>query len=250
MTVPVHDPSQSGWGSHFDSQSDLDLPDAKWANLLMSAVDRGLSEAQPIALARVEKMRATYPGISREQMAKKLSRRFRNTVAASGAAVGAASVAPGVGTAVSIAAVAPDLLLFMRESAVYVLAMADIHGVRALDVEERRAVVLMVLIGGSLSAGANKAVSQVGPNVAKIIVEKVPAETLRQINKYLGKNFITKYGAKSGGLVLSKHVPLGIGVVVGGGANAAFATQTIRTARKTFADWSPVDQPQTARMAV
>lgn len=218
--------------------SDLDVPDSKWARMLLAALDKGLSEADPIAIARVERMKAGYPGITTEQIAKKLGHRFRNTVAASGAAAGAAAVAPGVGTAVALAATAPDLYLYMRESAVYVLAMSQIHGVRALDADERRAVVLMVLVGGGLAAGANKAIGQVGPNVAKIIVQKVPPQTLNEINKYLGRYFITKYGAKSGGLVLSKHVPLGLGVVVGGGANAAFATQTIRSARKTFADWS------------
>ena len=220
---------------------DLDLPESKWAKMLMAAVDKGLSEAHPIATKRVEKMRAEYPGITTEQMSKKLGRRFRNTVAASGAATGAAAAAPGVGTAVGLAATAPDLLLYMRESAIYVLAMAQIHGVRALDADERRAVVLMVLVGGGLSAGANKAIGQVGPNVAKVIVQKVPAKTLREMNKYLGRHFITKYGTKSGGLVLSKHIPLGLGAVVGGGANAAFATQTIRSARKTFADWQSIE---------
>ncbi len=227
-------------GSH-NAHSDLDLPDSQWAKMLLAAVDKGLNEAHPIAIARVEKMKAEHPGITTEQMAKKLGRRFRNTVTVSGAAAGAAAAAPGVGTAVAIAATAPDMFIYFRESAVYVLAMAHIHGVRALDADERRAVVLMVLLGGSLSAGANKAIGQAGPNVAKIIVEKVPAQTLREINKYLGKNFITKYGTKSGGLVLSKHIPLGVGVVVGGGANAAFATQTIRSARKTFTDWSEAE---------
>jgi hypothetical protein len=243
MTVSVQ---QVGYGeddAFNNAHGDLDLPDSKWAKMLLAAVDRGLSEAHPIASARVGKMKAEYPGITTEQMAKKLGRRFRNTVTASGSAAGAAAAAPGVGTAVAIAATAPDLFLYMRESAVYVLAMAQIHGVRALDADERRAVVLMVLVGGGLAAGANKAIGQAGPNVAKVIVQKVPAQTLKEINKYLGRNFITKYGTKSGGLVLSKHIPLGLGVVVGGGANAAFATQTIRSARKTFADWSPADAP-------
>jgi sugar (pentulose or hexulose) kinase len=120
-----------------------------------------------VATARVEKMKAEYPGITTEQTARKLARRFRNAVMASGAAAGAAAVAPGIGTAAGIAAMAPDLYLYMRESAVYVLAMSQIHGVRALDADERRAVVLMVLVGGSVAAGTNKAIGQVVPNVAR-----------------------------------------------------------------------------------
>ncbi|MFI7517479.1 hypothetical protein ACIBVK_28680 [Micromonospora echinofusca] len=40
----------------------------------------------------------------------------------------------------------------------------------------------------------------------------------------LGRNFITKYGAKQGILVLGQAAPFGIGAVIGGGANAALAT--------------------------
>lgn len=225
-----------GHNQDFNAQEDLDLPESKIGQLLLGAVESALENAQPSAEQRVRRMQARDPGISREQMSIKLARRFRNAVAASGAASGAAALAPGVGTAAATAAAFTDFGFYMREAAIYVLAMAHIHGVRALDAEERRAVVLMVLIGGSLSGATNKAIVQVAPNASKIIVEKVPAHVLRELNKMLGRHFITKYGTKSGGLILAKHIPLGVGAVVGGGANAAFATQTIRSARKTFAD--------------
>ncbi|MEU9531665.1 hypothetical protein AB0D00_04975 [Streptomyces sp. NPDC048213] len=73
-----------------------------------------------------------------------------------------------------------------------------------------------------------------GQHWARQIVASVPAQTLRQINKALGRNFITKYGTKQGIIVLGRVVPFGIGAVIGGGANAAVATLSVRAARRAF----------------
>lgn len=66
------------------------------------------------------------------------------------------------------------------------------------------------------------------------VVAKVPVETLRPINRILGRNFITKYGTKQGIIVLGRVAPFGIGAVIGGGANAALATLAVRAARRAF----------------
>lgn len=71
----------------------------------------------------------------------------------------------------------------------------------------------------------------------------MPLETLRQINKVLGPNFVTKYGTKQGIIVLGRIAPLGIGAVIGGGANAALAALAVRAGRRAFgpapAEWPP-----------
>jgi hypothetical protein len=62
----------------------------------------------------------------------------------------------------------------------------------------------------------------------------MPVETLRQINRVLGKHFVTKYGTKQGIIVLGRVAPFGIGVVIGGGANAALAALAARAGRRAF----------------
>ncbi|WP_112276189.1 hypothetical protein [Lentzea terrae] len=62
----------------------------------------------------------------------------------------------------------------------------------------------------------------------------MPTATLKQINKVLGKNFITKYGTKQGIIVLGRAVPFGIGALIGGAANATVATLAVRAARRAF----------------
>ncbi|MEV4134189.1 hypothetical protein AB0J72_18710 [Dactylosporangium sp. NPDC049742] len=68
-----------------------------------------------------------------------------------------------------------------------------------------------------------------GQHWGRQVVAKVPTETLRQINRILGRNFITRYGTKQGIIVLGRVAPFGIGAVTGGGASLA-----VRAARRAF----------------
>ncbi|WP_308354488.1 hypothetical protein [Streptomyces sp. NK08203] len=76
----------------------------------------------------------------------------------------------------------------------------------------------------------------------------MPTATLRQINKVLGRNFVTKYGTRQGIVVLGRVAPFGIGAVIGGGANAALASLAVRAGRRAFGpapeQWPPPwDEP-------
>ncbi|WP_258038478.1 MULTISPECIES: hypothetical protein [unclassified Streptomyces] len=76
----------------------------------------------------------------------------------------------------------------------------------------------------------------------------MPTATLRQINKVLGRNFVTKYGTRQGIVVLGRVAPFGIGAVIGGGANAALASLAVRAGRRAFGlapeQWPPSwDEP-------
>jgi hypothetical protein len=53
-------------------------------------------------------------------------------------------------------------------------------------------------------------------------------------NKVLGPRFITKYGTKHGILVLSKQIPLGLGIGVGAFSSHMIGRTIVRTARKVF----------------
>lgn len=66
------------------------------------------------------------------------------------------------------------------------------------------------------------------------MVAQVPTATLRQIDKVLGRNFVTKYGTRQGIVVLGRVAPFGIGAVIGGGANAALASLAVRAGRRAF----------------
>lgn len=91
------------------------------------------------------------------------------------------------------------------------------------------------MLGGSGSATVTKVAERRGQHGGRQVLAKVPVETLRRINKILGKIFfVPKYGTKQGIIVLGRVAPFGIGTVIGGGANAALATLTARAGRRAF----------------
>ena len=91
-----------------------------------------------------------------------------------------------------------------------------------------------IMLGGTGSATIARVAERTGQHWGRQVVAKVPVETLRQINRILGRNFVTKYGTKQGIIVLGRVAPFGIGAVIGGGANAAIATLTVRAGRRAF----------------
>jgi len=91
-----------------------------------------------------------------------------------------------------------------------------------------------VLIGDSAVNALGKFTDKTGKHWAKVIVDRIPMTTINKANQVLGPRFITKYGTKQGTLVLSKQMPLGIGVVLGGGANHVVGRGVIASARRIF----------------
>lgn len=139
---------------------------------------------------------------------------------------------PGPGIALALSA--GEALSSLELSALFALSVAEVHGVRIDEVERRRTIVMGIMLGGSGSATITKVAERTGQHWARQIVAKVPAETLRQINRVLGKHFVTKFGTKQGIIVLGRVAPFGIGAVIGGGANAALAALAVRAARHAF----------------
>ncbi|MFJ3795662.1 hypothetical protein ACIPSJ_05200 [Streptomyces sp. NPDC090088] len=168
------------------------------------------------------------------QVIRSLERMYVSALTGTGAAVGGTAAAPGVGTGLALALSAGEALSSLELSALFALSVAEVHGVPIDEVERRRTIVMGVLLGGSGSTTIGKVAERTGQHWGRQVVAKVPAETLRQINKILGKNFITKYGTKQGIIVLGRVAPFGIGAVIGGGANAGLATLAVRAARRAF----------------
>lgn len=202
--------------------------------LAKKTLEKGFAKAleaqMPLASAHVARLRRVDPDATPRDLARKLNRLFLSTVTTTGAAAGAAGVLPGVG----IPSALVDVVAFTEAAAFYVLSMAEIHGLHPEDIERRRLLVQTVLIGDSAAAALGKGADKVGKHWAKEIVKGIPMEAIHKANKILGPRFITKYGAKQGTLVLSKQVPLGVGTVLGGGANHLVGRGVVASAKKIF----------------
>ncbi|MEU8411608.1 hypothetical protein AB0C24_02405 [Amycolatopsis japonica] len=202
---------------------------------ILDLLDKAIGLQTPLVRKNIARARQRNPDATPAEVVRALERMYVSALAGTGAAVGATAAAPAVGTGVALALSAGEAFSSLELSTLFVLSVAEVHGVQLDEIERRRTLVMGILLGQSGSTTiVGKAAERTGQHWARQLVSKVPTATLRQINKVLGKNFITKYGTKQGIIVLGRVAPFGIGAVIGGGANAAVASLAVRAARRAF----------------
>ncbi|MEU4394360.1 hypothetical protein [Kribbella sp. NPDC023855] len=208
-------------------------------DLARRGFEKALMSQQALAVANVGRLRRIHPEMSPHELLRYLDRAYLIAVTTSGGAAGATALVPGAGMPGALV----DMAAFTEVSVLYVLSCAEVHGLHSEDLERRRLLVLTVLMGDSATGALRKAVGRTGPHWARRIVTAIPMTTINRLNTLLGPRFITKYGTKQGLLVLSKQVPLGIGVLLGGAGNHMIGRGVLASARKVFDEppdsWDP-----------
>lgn len=206
--------------------------------LVASGLEKALKTQEPLARKEVERLRRLHPTDSPKQICKRIERTYLAAITMTGGAAGGVGAVSGVGVPAALA----DVLAFTEATTLYVLAMAEIHGLDPDDLERRKLLVITVMLGETGVGALEKAVPRTASHWARLIVEKIPMSTITKVNKVLGPRFVTKYGTQQGVLVLSKQVPMGIGMVLGAGGNHTLGRLTIRSARSIFgppaAEWA------------
>ena len=213
---------------------DAEPTPAERQNLVLSALDRALRAHGSMVEKNIARGRQRRPDAMPAQVIRTLERMYRSALTGTGAAVGAVAAVPAVGTGTALALSGGEVLSTLELTALFAFSLAQVHGVPLDEIERRRTLVMGILLGSSGAETIPKIAERTGQHWAKQIVAKVPASKLLQINKVLGKNFITKYGTKQGIIVLGRVVPFGIGAVIGGGANLVLAETAIRSSRRAF----------------
>jgi hypothetical protein len=201
---------------------------------VLDLLDKAIDIQSALVRKNIARARQRNPEATPAQVIRNLERMYVSALTGTGAAVGGAAAAPGVGTGVALALSAGEALSSLELSALFALSIAEVHRVPIDEIERRRTIVMGIMLGGSGSATIATVAERTGQHWGRQVVAKVPVETLRQINRVLGRNFVTKYGTKQGLIVLGRVAPFGIGAVIGGGANAAIATLTVRAGRRAF----------------
>ncbi|MBI3691822.1 MAG: hypothetical protein HY239_14535, partial [Mycolicibacterium aromaticivorans] len=166
----------------------------------------------------------------------KLEKRYLSAVMASGAAVGSAAAFPGIGTLAALSAVAGETLVFLEATTVFVLAVADVHGIPLEQRERRRALVLAVLVGEE-SRGA--IADLIGPSRTSGAwlaegADMLPLPALAQLNTRLMRYFVKRFTLKRSAMAFGKMLPVGIGAAVGGGGNRMMGKKIVNNARAAF----------------
>jgi hypothetical protein len=206
------------------------------ARLLSQLIETGSRVQAPAIRAYVERLRHASPDATPAEIVAKLEKHYLAAVMASGAAVGSAALFPGIGTLVALSAAAGETVVFLEATTVFVLSVAEVHGVPAEHRERRRALVLAVLVGED---GKHAVADLVGPGRTSGAwlsegAATLPLPALSQLNSRLLKYFVKKYAVKRGALAFGKVLPAGIGAVVGGGGNRLMGKKIIKNAHTAF----------------
>jgi hypothetical protein len=206
------------------------------ARALSQVLERGARVQAPAVTAYVQRLRRLNPGASPADIVTKLEKRYLSAATASGAAVGSAAAFPGIGTIAALSAVAGETVLFLETTALFVLAVAEVHRIPVEQREYRRALVLAVLVGEDSKRAVRDLVGP-GRTSAKWIGEStaaMPMPMVSQLNNRLLRYFVKRYTLKRGVIAFGKVLPMGLGAAIGGGGNRMMAKKIIGNARKAF----------------
>lgn len=200
---------------------------------LDTALDKALAVQRPVVLNYLDRMQRKNPDMTPTQLVQQLERRYLVAAMGIGGASGAAAAVPGIGTTATIASGAAEITAFVSASAMFVLALAELHGVPVSDPEVRRALVVSVLVGEG-SVAAIEGIGAANAHWAQVLTRSTPRDKMAGINGHLAKLLIRRVGTRQGALLFGRALPLGVGAAVGVGGNAALAGSAIHAARKAF----------------
>jgi hypothetical protein len=220
---------------------------------LDTALDKALAVQRPVVLNYLDRVRRKNPKLTPAELVQQLERRYLVGVVGIGGASGAAAAMPGVGTTAAIASGAAEVTAFVSASAMFVLALAELHGIPVSDPDVRRALVVSVLVGEG-SVAALEGIGAADAHWAQVLARSTPRDKIAGVNGHLSKLLLRRAGTRQGALLFGRALPLGIGAVIGAGGNAALARGAISAARKAFGpapqkfpprvvDVTPVDPP-------
>lgn len=204
--------------------------------IAVSGLDSALQLQGPLIAGHIARLRQGQPEATPSEIVKSLEKHYLATVSVLGAAAGGAAALPVVGPGVAIAMAVGEIPAFLEATALFTLALAKVHGVEVQNMERRRTLILAVVLGNSGSAVVEKAAGRAGAHWGRSLVKAIPMEKITQINKILGRYFVTKYGTKQGVLVLGRALPFGFGAGIGAGGNAVLGYSSVRAARRAFGE--------------
>lgn len=207
---------------------------AELPEVLNLGVEKAIGVQQSVVAGYVGHLRRAHPDATPAQIVSGLERRYLATVTGSGAAVGGAAAAPGIGSGVALALSAGETALFLETTALFSLAVAEVHDVRVEEVERRKTLLLAMILGDGGTMLVEKIAGLTGQHWGKVLTDLIPLSTITAINKALGHWVVSRYGRRRGMIVISRIAPFGIGAAVGAVGNHAFGRVVVGASRRVF----------------
>ncbi|UWF77283.1 MULTISPECIES: hypothetical protein [Microbacterium] len=208
-------------------------------------------------------MRRDKPDASPGDILKELDSRYVATVTIASSGVGASAAIPGFGVPIALGLGVADLLFFYETSALYVLAVAELHGISVEDPERAKPLVFGMLLGqksqsqvsnlvlsafgaGGAAQARTKAAGAVGKVVpggrGEVLTQQLPESALAPLTIVLGREAL-KVGGKLGAGTIGKAIPFGVGAVIGGVGSFTFGRDVVKAAHVAFPE-TPTEFPE------
>ena len=208
------------------------------SEVLLRGVEKAVDlQGSPVS-GYVARLRRARPDMAPAGVIAVLERRYLAVVTGAGAAVGGVAAVPAVGAVIALALSGGETVVFLQATALFALAVAEVHGIRVEEVERRRVLVLAVVVGDHGAMLVEKIAGQTSEHWGKLLPESIPMSSITAINKTLGGWFVSKYGRRRGFVAMGRVAPLGIGA----GGNRACGRVVVKTSRRVFGP-PPADFP-------
>lgn len=218
-------------------------------------IDLLLSVHRPVVLAHLRGIRRLHPEASPAELLLILERRYTAAVTTGGAAVGASSMLPFVGTGISLGLSAVETAGFLETTALFAQSVTEVHGIAVNDPDRARALVMTLLMGkaGSdlLKQIAGQATGGVSRNAywGQVVTSSLPSFLVGPIADQLKKAFVRRFAAGQGANVIGRMVPFGVGAAIGGVGNLVLGRTVVQSARTAFGP-APFTYPEVLAVTV
>ena len=211
---------------------------------VLRSLDQAMRSREPAIRSKVDRLRASHANYTNDQLALSLIRSTRRRVAATGAISGAASIAPGLGTALAIGTVTSQTLYALEQEIELVLGIAMIFG-HELSGSEGRVLEALVVVG--VTSGALKLREDVvvagGERLALAAFRHVPSLLLVHGGGRFVTRILSRFATTGAAKVAARVVPLGVGVGIGAGFDWVAVTGLGRAAMRYYGPGGPGARP-------
>ncbi len=204
------------------------------SDVLLRGLEKAIGLQQAPVKGYVSRLRRARPDATPAEIITVLEKQYLTAVTGTGAAVGGAAAVPAVGTVAALALSGGETVVFLEATALFALAVAEVHGIRVDEVERRRTLVLAVVLGDRGAMLVEKMAGRTGQHWGDLLPDVIPMSSITAINKTLGRWFLTRYGRKQGVLAIGRIAPFGIGAAVGAAGNHAFGRMVVNASRRVF----------------
>jgi hypothetical protein len=178
-------------------------------DVLTDSIDRAIGVQYSVVANHVQRVRRRHPGAEPAEIIAALEKQYLATVTCAGAAVGAAAATPRSGSGVARKLVAVEAAAFLEATALFTLAVAEVHGIALHGVERRRMLLLSVVFGSGR------------PGLAR---------SGNRVRRWL----VTRYRTRRWVLAISKVLPFGIGAAIGAASNRAYGRMVVAACRQVL----------------